>query len=754
MADPSRLPSPRSTERSATPDFVTRPWLIGSLPERATTTRVAGRWLIGTLPGKALLLGLALKVVVGVVRLVVDPLPRFWSPVDSAGTLALVLGLGYLAARGLVWMRRRLLWRVRRKLILSYIFVGLVPSLLIVAFFLLAGLLLFRNVASYLVQTRLTSHAEQARFLAQTVLLDVQRAGSADVRDTLERQQASAAARYPFLSIALVPARGLACPQAIAPKAVARTPPIGLPTTAGPWAHLPPPLALPAWITCDGVARVMAYDAAGSAEGEDADVRLVARAVAVPPVPAPNWVVVLDLPISAAVEARIGDETGIRLGEIDRLPIDEAPALAIGARAEPRDVVPPAASLVDQVLRRSVVLVDHLDWASGGSGTVSVQLTLGLVEMYRRITYESELGGALNNVLLLMLLAVGGLFLLIQGVALLIGLALARQITGAVHDLFTGTQHLRNRDFTHAIPVRARDQLGELADSFNAMTGEVTRLLSDVAHKERLEQEFATAREIQMKLLPQGPLTVPGIGVSAYCEPAREVGGDYYDVFAVGDHQYGFLIADVSGKGVGAGLYMAQLKGLVLSLVRQDLSPRELLIAVNRVIADHLDGRSFITMSYLVVDLERQVITYARAGHCPLLLVPARRGSVLPPVKTLAPDGLVVGLKLDDGTLFESLLEEVTVPFVAGDLVVLFTDGISEMMNHEHDCFGEGRLGDLAGVYRDLPLEQLAATLVHEVRAFGAGAGQHDDMTMLLLRAEALTGPAAIDVLAAEAEVS
>jgi sigma-B regulation protein RsbU (phosphoserine phosphatase) len=348
-------------------------------------------------------------------------------------------------------------------------------------------------------------------------------------------------------------------------------------------------------------------------------------------------------------------------------------------------------------------------------------------------------------VLLVMLAAVAALFLLIQGVALLLGLALARQITGAVHDLFTGTQHLRNRDFTHVIPVRARDQLGELADSFNAMTGEVTRLLIDVAQKERLEQEFATAREIQMKLLPQGPLTVPGLGVSAYCEPAREVGGDYYDVFPVGEQQFAFLIADVSGKGVGAGLYMAQLKGLVLSLVSQNPSPRDLLIAVNRVIADHLDGRSFITMSYLVVDLRKQVMTYARAGHCPLLLVPARRGNLLPPVKTLAPDGLVVGLKLDDGTMFESLLEEVTVPLAPGDLVVLFTDGISEMMNREEDCFGEGRLSDLAGAYRDLPIDQLAATLIHEVRSFGAGVGQHDDMTMLLLRAEALTALEAVE---------
>jgi sigma-B regulation protein RsbU (phosphoserine phosphatase) len=650
-------------------------------------------------------------------------------------------------------MRRRLLWRVRRKLILSYVFVGLVPSLLIVAFFLLAGLLLFRNMASYLVQTRLNSHAEQARFLAQTVLLDVQRAASAEaVRDTLDRQQTNAAARYPHLSFALVAAKGLKCPQAVAPLASGRMPPIGLPTTAGPWAHLPAPLTLPAWLTCDGIARIVAYDAA--APGIDPDVRLVARAVAVPPVAAPTWAVVLDLPISAAVEERIAEETGIRLGGIDRVPIDEAPTLVAGRPAEARPAPPAPGSTTDQILRRWVLLVEHLDWASGGTGTVSVELSLGLFEMYRRIGAESALGGAMSNVVLLLLFAVGCLFLVIQAVALVIGLALARQITGAVHDLFTGTQHLRNRDFTHQIPVRARDQLGELAESFNAMTGEVTRLLSDVAHKERLEQEFATAREIQMKLLPQGPLTVPGIGVSAYCEPAREVGGDYYDVFPVGDHQFGFLIADVSGKGVGAGLYMAQLKGLVLSLARLHPSPRDLLVAVNRVLADHLDGRSFITMSYLVVDLQRQVMTYARAGHCPLLLVPARRGNLLPPVKTLAPDGLVVGLKLDDGTLFESLLEEVTVPLAPGDLVVLFTDGISEMMNHEHDCFGEGRLAELAGAYRDLPLEQLAATLVHEVRSFGAGAGQHDDMTMLLLRAEAIDSPAAAAVTAGSGEAS
>jgi serine phosphatase RsbU (regulator of sigma subunit) len=227
-------------------------------------------------------------------------------------------------------------------------------------------------------------------------------------------------------------------------------------------------------------------------------------------------------------------------------------------------------------------------------------------------------------------------------------------------------------------------------------------------------------------LLPQGPL-VPGLAVSAYCEPAREVGGDYYDVFPVDEGVFGFLIADVSGKGVGAGLYMAQLKGLVLSLTRQHRSPRDLLIAVNRVLVDRLDGRSFITMSYVVVDLRKQVMTYARAGHCPMIVAPGTRAGVRPPIKVLAPDGLVVGLTLDDGTLFESLLEEVTVPLAPGDLFMLFTDGMSEMMNPAHDCIGETRSADLpastATCHRPRPIGWWPRC------AFGAGADarRHDD---------------------------
>ncbi len=712
----------------------------------------AAQWLRHTFAGRLLIAGFVLKGLDALVAAAMgEARPAVVSFLGACGTLLLILVGGYVLARGLGWTRRRLLWRVRRKLILSYVFVGLVPSLLILAFFVLAGLLLVRNVAGYMVLTRLEAQTAQARFLAQTVLLDVQRATTADaVRDTLERQQASASARYPFLSIALVPVRDVACPPALLAANAGRTPPVPLPATAGDWAHLPAPSSLPAWVKCEGAGQLVAYDVADDAtrEASGRDIRMVARAVALPATRTPTWAVVLDLPISTVVERRLQDDTGIQIGRITDVLTDETPEVT--ARGAALDVRPPSTTgdgLIDQLLRRWIVLVPHVEWLSGRSGDLGVYLSLHLVDIYRRIAFGTGLGSAVSGVLLAVLMAVGVLFLIIQLVALLLGLTLARQITGAVHDLFTGTEHLRNQDFTHVIPVRARDQLGELAESFNVMTGEITRLLSDVKQKERLEQEFATARDIQMKLLPRGPIAVPGLTISAYCEPAREVGGDYYDVFPVSDRVVGFLIADVSGKGVGAGLYMAQLKGLVLSLARLHPSPRDLLMAVNRVLVDHLDGRSFITMSYLVVDLERNVMTYARAGHCPLILVPGSRGlAVAPPVKVLAPDGLVVGLSLDDGTMFDSLLEEVTVPLAAGDLVVLYTDGMSEMMNADHDCFGEARLGELAGLYRDMPLDRLADRLVGDVRAFGAGEAQHDDMTMLLLRVDA-----AVTIVAAEA---
>jgi sigma-B regulation protein RsbU (phosphoserine phosphatase) len=302
-----------------------------------------------------------------------------------------------------------------------------------------------------------------------------------------------------------------------------------------------------------------------------------------------------------------------------------------------------------------------------------------------------------------------------------------------VHELFAGTERVRRGDFSHKIAIRSRDQLGELAGSFNSMTASIEGLLLEKAEKERLEQELKIARSIQMSLLPQGPLQMPGLSLSGHCEPAREVGGDYYDFLPLEDDRLGILIADVAGKGTSAALYMAELKGLVLSLSRHHVSPRKMLIEANQIISKHLDSRSFITMTYAVVDLRARTITCARAGHCPMVYVPGPDAPSRTP-QILTPDGMVLGLQFDLGDTFDRILEEVTLPLGRGDLFVLYTDGISEAMNAQGDCFGDQRLVDLAALNADLKSDDLRACILDEVHAFAGDAAQHDDMTMVLLK--------------------
>jgi serine phosphatase RsbU (regulator of sigma subunit) len=178
---------------------------------------------------------------------------------------------------------------------------------------------------------------------------------------------------------------------------------------------------------------------------------------------------------------------------------------------------------------------------------------------------------------------------------------------------------------------------------------------------------------------------------------------------------------------------MAELKGLVLALSQAHASPRQLMIHANRIISTSLDSRSFITMTYAVIDASARTMTYARAGHTPLIHVAAAADGCRH-AQVLVPDGMVLGLRIDRGERFERLLEEVTGPLTNGDLFVLFTDGISEAMNAQADCFGEGRLAQLVEEHGHLSSEELRERIVREIQTFVGGADQHDDMTMILLK--------------------
>jgi sigma-B regulation protein RsbU (phosphoserine phosphatase) len=701
--------------------------------DAAARAELRRRW-IRSIPGRVLLAGLAIKLLTTSAAVVA---PGSWAVldvVDAIGSLALIFVAGYAVARGIVWAKRRLLWRVRRKLILSYVFVGLVPGLLIIAFFLIAGLVLFFNVSSFLVQSRVRTVADQARFMAQSAVLEAEHGDAADVlRSRLQQRLAIATERFPFSSVAIVPVKGRTCEVAANRTARATSVhPNVPPLQIGPWRHLDAPATLPRWIGCDGFSGLILYRAR---DGGRDTYRLVMRATALPDVAEPSWAAIVDVPFTLAIEERLRAETGVRLGDVAPPQANEwVGRIVDGHLLEPR----PAADNADNAMALGsewVTLLDVSDWDVGATAPATVSMQLNLPEIYDRISTVSSVR-SLGQVLLVVLALIGVLFLTIQFVALIMGFALARQITGAVHDLFTGTEHLRNRDFTYHIPVRARDQLGELAESFNVMTGEITTLIRENAEKARMEQEMLAARDIQQRLLPSGPMQVPGVAVTAFCEPAREVAGDYFDFLSISPTKLGVLIADVSGKGLPAGLYMAQLKVLVQSLARTHQAPRDFLKAVNRVVADNIDSKSFITMSYGVIDLERKMMAFARAGHCPLIRIPGGAPAGLRKAELITPDGLVLGLKIDDGQMFDAMLQEVTVPLEPGDLIVFFTDGISETMNEAFDCYGENRLAKVLEQYAHLPFEQLRSFIFADLRAFSGAADQHDDMTMILMKVE------------------
>jgi sigma-B regulation protein RsbU (phosphoserine phosphatase) len=700
--------------------------------------------LLHTLPGRAIVIGLAVKVAVFLVGLASGGVPPFFAVVNTVAGLAAAVGLAYFTFHLIVLAKRRLLWRVRRKLILSYVFIGAIPAGLLVVFSLLCGFLLFYNFSSYLVHSRLRALSEQARFLAKTTALEVQRAGGRDVAGILATRQANAAKDYPEASIAVV-----AVSQACGRESRIQNAEFRI-QKAGPWAHVDPPSAVPEWVDCSGFTGVLAYSHRRTVNAPDEDTHLMVRSVAFPDAPRAGYAVVVDLLVNDAIRQQLRQETGVELKSVTAVPPrkddDAKPLVGRPGGDEGRG----GAVATPGLLSSLTSFTDYHDWTTGASGSMSVTSALSVSELYDRISAaEGSVGRTLGQGLLIVLFAIGGLCLIIEAMALIAGFALAKSLTGSVHALFTGTERVRQGDFTHKIAVRSEDQLGELALSFNSMTASIEDLLRQAAEKKRLEEELRIAHEIQMSLLPQGPLVMAGLSVTALCVPAREVGGDYYDFLPLDDHRVGVLIADVSGKGTSAALYMAELKGLVLSLSEIHTSPRTMLIALNRIIANHLDARSFITMTYAVVDLRARTITYARAGHTPLIYVPgvcADGGARQ--VRILAPDGMVVGLKLDNGEMFERHLVEETIALQAGDLYLLFTDGISEAMNGRDDLFGESRLGRLIETHAHLPSEELRERVLREIAAFVGDAPQHDDMTMILLKVDELPAAAVRDELA------
>jgi sigma-B regulation protein RsbU (phosphoserine phosphatase) len=439
--------------------------------------------------------------------------------------------------------------------------------------------------------------------------------------------------------------------------------------------------------------------------------------------------VIVDVPVDGEIRTGLYEATGVKAGPV-----------RLGGESAGIPAVPGVGSETSAdrfaLFGRGVTILDAREWTSGRLHRATIANTYAIRELYEKLSgaQSAQVGAVtLGQAILLILVLVAVLFLIIEFVALVMGLALARSITSSIHELFMGTERVRHGDFTHRINIRSNDQLGELAGSFNQMIGSIENLLQTAAEKKRLEEELRIARQIQMSLLPRGPLDVPGIAITALCVPAREVGGDYYDFFPLAQDRLGVLIADVSGKGTSAALYMAELKGLVLSLSQIYQSPRQLLLEVNRIISENLDSRSFITMTYAVLDLDAGVMIYARAGHTPVIHL--RGGADGSGVEVLVPSGMVLGLRIPGAEhKFAELLEEDRIQLGTGDVIVLYTDGITEAMNAESDLFGDTRLSRIVEEHGHLESGELRERILREIEAFVGSADQHDDMTMILMK--------------------
>ena len=719
-------------------------------PTLRTAARAAWRWLSGTFAGRAILLGILVKLAAFLLRLVLGG-SRGLEALDTAGDISLITGAVFLGYRLFADFKVALLWRVRRKLTLSYIFIGFVPVLLVIVLFLMIGVILFYNVSQYMVTGGMRTLVDQAAFLAESAAVGLQGSDREEFLRRLDRRYAGAARAFPLVSYAVVPARRT-CEAGGGPI----TPgPVESVRRAGPWQHLDPPREVPSWIPCAGSAALIAYtETPQTGQPGASHTRIVARAVAWPDERNPTYAVVVDLPFSAALVDRFLRDTGIRVGDVslvvptpERVKVGRGNCAAAPMRGRVLEpgaappALPRAGSGIRNPLERPlnwVAFLEAVEWENGRPCDVSMGIVITVADLYNRLSATPG-SGSDTSLTTLSLLAVVALlvilFLVIQLAAFMMGLSLARSITGSVHELFAGTERVRQGDFTRKIPIRSRDQLGELAESFNSMTSSIEDLLQQKAEKERMEQELRIARSIQMSLLPQGGISLPGLSVSAHCEPAREVGGDYYDYLPIDDHRVGLLIADVAGKGTSAALYMAELKGLMLSLSQLHTSPRRLLIDANRIISRHLDSRSFITITYAVVDMAARTLTYARAGHCPLIYVPGPQASSRAP-QILAPDGLVLGLQIDDGRRFNGLLQESTIALGPGDLFLFYTDGLTEAMDPDGNIYGDARLSALMYEHADLPFEELRERILREIAAFAGSADQQDDMTMLLLKVD------------------
>jgi GAF domain-containing protein len=261
-----------------------------------------------------------------------------------------------------------------------------------------------------------------------------------------------------------------------------------------------------------------------------------------------------------------------------------------------------------------------------------------------------------------------------------------------------------------------------------ALAIESARLYADLAAQQRLERELEVAREIQMSFLPERAPVEPGWQVAAFYRAARSVGGDFYDFIRLPDARWGLIIADVSDKGIGAALFMALSRTLLRAVAISGRSPGASLVRVNELLLADARTDLFVTGFYAAWSPATARLVYASAGHNPPLLIHHRAGPDRPEVERLTGKGIALGV------IPNIELEEQSVRLLKGDVLVLYTDGVTEALSADYEEFGLERLATTILAHREHSADDIVAAVRAAVEEFTVGVPQFDDFTMVVLK--------------------
>jgi len=609
-----------------------------------------------------------------------------------------LLSAGYLAFRAISWWRNRLLWSLRNRLIVAYLFIAVVPVLLLLTLAVLAGQILYSQLGGYLlyedIHSRLGDMADSAANIAAAERTLPASISGKVVEDALDAQIHVAYAKdLPGLKIEFH----------ADPRRLARV--------AGANAK-----EFTGILQSNGQTHLIAMREVESSRGKT----LVELSLRITPEFLET--VAPDLgPIQVTALQRADGENSVNVVRLGNVSYRFQNRISTRHRA-----LQPASYWFDPVIEGfSKLDATYLEAGdkSGEKQPVFAAYSARPSVLNGRIF--SSLGEFSNS--RVYGFEVVAVFLLLLGIfGLITGFVLIRAITGAVAELYRATQFVQAGDLTHRVKIERRDQLGILGESFNQMTGSISSLIEEQRQRQRLENEISIAREVQNQLFPQRVPSVPGVEIEAICKAARTVSGDYYDFIQLSPTRIAIAIADISGKGISAALLMASLQAALRSQLlapgSDSMSTAELVGRLNLHLVRNTGDDRFATFFVAVYDSSTRLLRYTNAGHLPAFCICGDHA-----------------LFLDKGGMVLGVIEEY--PFVEGSetvqpdsILIGYSDGLVEPENVYGEEFGIQRLRDSAIRLNGSSPSVIAQGMMQAADEWAGTAEQADDMTVIVAR--------------------